>query len=97
MKIKIMISAMVFLSASSSFANPSQHTSPSELTWSSKEEVNNCIGNVCLTPGDSKMPGMFDKVDKADRQRMKDPYPYQDKDIGNNQNKTLSLSFGNKN
>lgn len=96
MAIKVLLLSTLLLSTSALSATPQTVKSPAKLSWSSEEEENNCIGNFCAKYEDSKKPGMFDKVDKADRQRMKDPFASNDSDNGGGK-QTLSFSFGDNN
>lgn len=96
MIIKIMMFSVMLLSASSALANTSQYKTPAELTWSEGDETENCIGGVCAKVGEDVTPGMFDRVDKADRQRMKEPRSFRGRDMEDNQGKTLHFSFGDQ-
>lgn len=37
-------------------------------------EPDNCYGNICIKAGDNKLPKLNEKVDKASRIRLSDPY-----------------------
>lgn len=91
-----MMFTVIFLLPSVVFANPSQNKSSSELNWSTGEDKEYCIGGVCAKFEESKKPSMFDKVDKADRQSLKDPFEFREKNMEDNNHNTLTFSFGDQ-
>lgn len=88
-----LFSVVLFLSSAAFAATPTQYKSPSELNWSVADEKN-CVGTVCASLEESKRPGIFDKVDKMERQRLTDPYSSFNSDDSSSK-KILSFSFGN--
>lgn len=89
----ILLSALFFSLPVFAKSSPSLK-SPSDLKWSSEEDKSGCIGNFCAKFEDKDKPGMFDKVDKADRIRLTDPQSSYSRDTSNEDTKTLTFSFG---
>lgn len=97
MKIRTILLTALLFSVSVFAKNSPSLKSPSDLNWSSEEDKSGCIGNFCAKFEDKDKPGMFDKIDKANRMRLTDPQSSYNRDTSNEDTKTLTFSFGGNN
>lgn len=97
MKIRMML-LLALLFSVPIFANSSHLPKlSSDFNWSTEEDKSGCIGDFCAKFEDKDKPGMFDRVDKANRMRLTDPQSSYSRDTSNEDTKTLTFSFGGNN
>lgn len=85
MPVKAILSSVMLFSTS--VLSATQHAKRTQLFWGNER---NCVGNGCFKLEDSKKTGIFDKLDKADRYLMKEPFVSND---NGNDIKALNFNF----
>lgn len=85
---KLLILCSVMLFAAGAMADKKPAT---ELKWGSEDE-DGCRGKICFNAKQHQRSEMDQKIDKADRMRLTDPFSAHNSDDGNDQ-KSAEVTF----